>query len=98
MGKEAELLQRIEALEAELRQQRDAHDSTAHILDQVVRQLPALFYLMDRDLRIVRTGGAVEHILGYPADRFVGKTLQESLAVEPASQGTVERHKRALAG
>jgi PAS domain S-box-containing protein len=95
---EAVLLQRIAALAAELPQQRDAHDSTAHILDQVMRQLPALFYVMDRDLRIVRTGGDVEHIVGFPADRFVGTTLQQSLSVEPSSHGAVERHQRALAG
>ena len=92
MATEAELLQRIAALEAELREQRAAHDSTAHILDQVMRQLPALYYLMDKELRIVRTGGAVEQILGFPPDRFVGHTLQESLTVEPGTEGTVDRH------
>jgi PAS domain S-box-containing protein len=91
-------LTEIDALEAELQRQRNSNDGTARILDQVMRQLPALYYVMDRDLRIVRTGGAVEPILGYPADRFVGKTLHDAVAVDRPSGDPVDRHMRALRG
>jgi PAS domain S-box-containing protein len=91
-------LTEIDTLEAELQRQRTSNEGTTRILEQVVRQLPAVYYIVDRDLRIVRTGGPIEQLLGYPADRFVGKTLHEAMAADPSSIDTIALHKRALAG
>jgi PAS domain S-box-containing protein len=95
---EAELLRRIAELEAELRARRDAAETTATILDLVMRQIPGTYWLVDRDLRIVRTGGAVQQVLGYSRDRYVGMTMDEAVAVDPASGDAVAAHQRALAG
>src|SRR5690606_21918086 len=63
-----------------------------------MRQIPGTYWLVDRDLRIVRTGGAIEQVLGYSRDRYLGMTLQEAVANDPASGDTIGAHRRALAG
>jgi PAS domain S-box-containing protein len=72
--------------------------STSSILDLVLRQMPAVYWMVDRDLRVLRTGGAVEEVLGYPRDRFIGRTLYEAHGEEPSSADPIEIHQRALAG
>jgi two-component system cell cycle sensor histidine kinase/response regulator CckA len=82
-------------------EQRDELERTARTLELVVRQMPALYWLVDRDLRILRTGGAVEEVLGFPPDRWVGHTLDEPIADDGASASASEAipaHRRALAG
>jgi PAS domain S-box-containing protein len=91
-------LTEIEILEAQLQRQRSERDATASVLDQVVRQMQAPYYIVDRSLRIVRTGGPIEPVLGYPHDRFLGKTLQEAVAADPSSKDVIDMHLRALAG
>jgi len=81
----------IEKLEEELRR-------TEEILELVTRQMPSVYWIVDRDLRLQRTGGAVEQMFGYPRDRFVGKTLHEAHAVEPSNTDPITSHERALAG
>ena len=98
MGTEDELRARIATLEQELAAERGECAFVARLLEQVTELAPAIFWIVDHDLRIVRTGGAVERILGYPADRFVGKTLQDALAADPATPDPIDRHRRALAG
>jgi PAS domain S-box-containing protein len=78
--------------------QRDELQRTATILDLVVRQMPALYWLVDRSLRLTRTGGAVLEVMGYPSDRFVGVTLQSAHRADPGSVDPVVQHSRALAG
>jgi PAS domain S-box-containing protein len=82
----------------ELEAKREALERTAKILDMVVRQVPAIYWRIDTDLRIIETGGAIEEVLGYGADRYVGSTLVEHSTVEPTSIGAAERHARALQG
>jgi two-component system, cell cycle sensor histidine kinase and response regulator CckA len=72
--------------------------STASILDLVLQQMPAVYWMVDRDLRVLRTGGAVEQLLGYPRDRFIGRTLYEAHREEPGSADPIAIHRRALAG
>jgi signal transduction histidine kinase/CheY-like chemotaxis protein len=91
-------LTEINMLEAELQRQRTSNDGTSRILEQVVGQLPAVYYIVDRDLRIIRTGGPIEQILGYPANRFIGKLLHEAVAADPSSVDIIAMHERALAG
>lgn len=88
----------IEAATAKLRRQREDLARTATILDMVVRQMPALYWLVDRDLRIVRTGGAIPEVLGYSADHHVGRTLHEVHRTEPGSVDPIAVHTRAVAG
>jgi two-component system, cell cycle sensor histidine kinase and response regulator CckA len=96
---EPELLRKVAELEAQLERERSDHTAIAHILELVVRQIPATYWIVDRDLRILRTGGPVEQILGDPVDRFIGKTMQDALALDPGSSGeTLGAHERALAG
>jgi len=66
----------------------------------VVRQMPALYWLVDKELRLQATGGAIEEVLGFPPDRWIGHTLHEPIA-EDGGEGSVEAipaHTRALAG
>ncbi len=88
----------ILALEGSMQRQREEQDLTARVLDTILSQTPGLYYIMDRDLRIVRTGGAVESILGYPADTFIGRTLHEAVANDPVRASTLDHHARGLAG
>lgn len=91
-------LTEIDTMEHELAKQRSASETTASILELVFSQLPAVYYIVDRDLRILRSGGAVEQIFGYPTERFVGWSLQETLSASPASTDVIAEHRRALAG
>ncbi len=70
----------------------------AHILELVMRQLPAVYWLVDHDLRVVSTGGAVELLFGYKPDRWVGSTLHEVMATDGAEPESIAQHQRALAG
>ena len=49
----------LETANRELHRQREALATTAAMLDQVVRQMPALYWIADRDLRICTIGGAM---------------------------------------
>ena len=78
--------------------QREELERTARTLDMVVMQVPAMYWLVDHDLRIRLTGGAIEEVLGYKPDRWVGSTLYDVQAVEPGTHDPIEAHRRALAG
>jgi len=82
---------RIEATTAELCR-------TARTLDLVVRQVSAVYWLVDKDLRILSTGGPIMEVLGYPPDQYIGTTLYDVTAVDPATNSPIEAHLRALAG
>jgi PAS domain S-box-containing protein len=71
---------------------------TTSILDLVVQQMPSVYWVVDHQLTVLRTGGAVEEILGYPADRFIGKTLYQAAVEEPGTGDPFTAHMRALAG
>jgi PAS domain S-box-containing protein len=71
---------------------------TASILDLVLRQMPAVYWVVDRDLKVLRTGGAIEEVLGYPRDRFLGRTLVQAHTEEPSTTDPIAIHRRALAG
>jgi len=88
----------IEAANARLVSQAAEVARTATILDIVVNQMPAIYWLVDRDLRILRTGGAVREILGYAPDKYLGVTLHEVYRDDPGDTNPVEVHQRALAG
>ena len=81
----------IERLEEELRR-------TNEILELVLRQMPSVYWIVDRDLRLQRTGGVVEQMFGFAADRFIGNTLHETHATYASSIDPIAMHKRALAG
>lgn len=105
MPTESELLRKnslerslIDELEAQLRLKHEELDRTTQILDRVLRQMPAIYWMIDRDFRVVRNGGAIEQILGYPAELWIGKTLMEVVRNDPSSNDTVASHARALAG
>jgi two-component system, cell cycle sensor histidine kinase and response regulator CckA len=81
-----------------LRRERDEHERTARVLELVLRQMPGTYWVVDRDLRILQTGGAIEQVLGYPADRFLGQTLHDAIAADPSSGDIIATHRRALDG
>ncbi len=87
-----------EAAHAALRSQRETLETTATMLDLVVRQMPAIYWLVDRDLRLCKTGGAIREVLGYAPGGFVGMTIPEIHQKEPGSADPVVMHQRALAG
>jgi PAS domain S-box-containing protein len=86
------------ATAAQLRRQAEELERTATTLDLVVRQMPAVYWVMDRDLRITRTGGAVAEVLGYPLDTHIGRTLYEVHAMEPGDSDAITPHVRGLQG
>lgn len=71
---------------------------TATTLDMVVRQVSAVYWLVDHELRLLRTGGPIMEVLGYPPDKYIGTTLYEVHRVDPGTLDPVESHLRALAG
>ena len=91
-------LTETDALEKRTYTQRQEHKLTARILETVLHQMPALYWLTDRDLRIVQTAGAVEQIVGYPRDKYLGVRLADVLSNDPASGDSLGDHMRALAG
>ena len=97
VAEEPELLRKIEQLEAELSREREQHETTSRILELNMRQIPGTYWVVDRDVRIIRTGGAIEQLLGFEADRYLGRPMQE--AAEPgAATDVVAIHERALQG
>ena len=76
---EAELLDKIAKLEQELERQREQAEAASTMLEVVTQQMPGTYWLLDHELRIVRNGGAIELILGFPMQRFVGKTMYDDM-------------------
>jgi PAS domain S-box-containing protein len=87
----------LETANALLRQQREALASTAATLDLVIRQMTGVYWLVDRDLRIYRAGGASHELFGYAPEHCLGRTIGE-LHNEDSSIDPVWMHHRALAG
>ncbi len=81
----------IEATNAEL-------ERTATTLGMVVRQVSAVYWLVDHDLRILRTGGPIMEVLGYAPDLYLGTTLHDVHRLDPGSTDPVEAHLGALKG
>jgi len=88
----------VETANIELRKQRETLETTAAMLDLVVRQMQAVYWVVDRDLRICKTGGAVREMLGYHEGKFLGMTLEQAHRIEPGSIDPVMMHRRALVG
>jgi len=63
-----------------------------------VRQMPALYWLIDRELRLLSNGGAIEELLGYAPDKYLGASLEAPHRDDPATVDPVAMHARALAG
>jgi PAS domain S-box-containing protein len=87
-----------EARTQRLRDQREELERTARILDLVLRQMPALYWIVDRDLRIQATGGAVREVLGFPRNRWIGHRLHDPIAEDGSGHESIPAHERALAG
>ena len=81
----------IEATTADL-------ERTATTLDMVVRQVSAVYWLVDHDLKILRTGGPIMEVLGYAPDTYLGVTLYEVHRADPGNIDPVQAHLRALEG
>ena len=81
----------VEATHAEL-------ERTATTLDMVVKQVSAVYWLVDHDLRILRTGGPIMEVLGYPPDTYIGTTLHEVHRQDPGTVNPIDAHTRALVG
>ncbi len=88
----------LETANALLRKEREALATTATMLDFVVRQMTAIYWIVDRDLRICKAGGAIQELLGFAPGRFVGMTIEQVQRLDPASSDSVVMHRRALAG
>jgi two-component system, cell cycle sensor histidine kinase and response regulator CckA len=88
----------IESANAMLRKQREALATTATMLDLVVRQMTAIYWIVDRDLRICTAGGAIQEVLGFAPGGFVGMTIEQIHRIDPGSIDSIAMHRRALAG
>ncbi len=82
----------------QLELQREERERTAKILDQVVQQMPAIYWVVDRELKIIRTGGSILDVLGYEPDRFINVTVTAVHQYEPASVDPGVAHRAALEG
>jgi two-component system cell cycle sensor histidine kinase/response regulator CckA len=82
----------------ERKRSRDELVHTTQVLDQVVRQMTAAYWLTDRDLRIMRTGGSLHDVLGVAPENVLGRTVHEIQARAPASIDLLPFYERALAG
>jgi PAS domain S-box-containing protein len=87
-----------ETTNIELRKQREVLETTAAMLDLVVRQMQAVYWVVDRDLRICRSGGVIRELFGVQPGRFLGMTLDQVQRVDPVSTDPVGMHRRALIG
>jgi PAS domain S-box-containing protein len=83
-------LTEIDDLEDQLRRQRE-------IVEQAMRQMPATYWVVDKNLVLVEVGGPVEQLFGYPVHEYVGKRLADAIDRE-RGQETFARYERALAG
>ena len=82
----------------EIKRQREELVSSALVLDQVVRQMPAMYWVTDRELRVVRCGGAAREIMGVSSDALVSRTVVELNDRAPGSTNPIAFYQRALAG
>jgi two-component system cell cycle sensor histidine kinase/response regulator CckA len=81
--------------------QREELERTAAILDVVVNQVPAIWWMVDHDLRITRVGGPTQDILDFPPETFIGKTIQQAAEDDPTARAldrSIEAHQQALRG
>src|ERR1051325_2250048 len=67
-----------ESASGELRRQRETLETTAAMLDLVVRQMQAVYWVVDRDLRICRSGGAIRELFGIQPGRVLGMRSGEN--------------------
>jgi PAS domain S-box-containing protein len=88
----------FEESQRDVRRLRDDHERATTTLALLMRQMPIVTWIVDRDLRLLSTGGAVESLLGFPPNQYVGKTLFVSHAENPGSADPIAHHRRALAG
>jgi two-component system cell cycle sensor histidine kinase/response regulator CckA len=82
-------------------QQREELERTAAILDVVVNQVPAIWWIVDHEMRIQRVGGPTEEILGFPPETFVGQTIRQASDGDPTARSpdrSIEAHQQALNG
>src|SRR5262249_60621104 len=80
------------------RKQREALEPWAGMLALVVRQMQAVYWVVDRDLRVCRSGGAIRDLFGIQPGRFLGMTLDQVHRADPGSTDPVSMHRRALIG
>jgi PAS domain S-box-containing protein len=93
----------LETANTELRKQREVLATTATMLDLVVRQMTAMYWIVDRDLRICKSGGAIQEMFGFTPGTFLGMTIEQVYRfdpgpVDPSSINPTAAHCRALAG
>ena len=88
----------LETANTELRKQREDLATTATMLDLVVRQMTAMYWIVDRDLRIWKSGGAIQEMLGFPPGTFLGMTIAQVYRTDPGENDPTVMHRRALAG
>ncbi len=91
-------LTEIEAAEAALLRRHEEHDTAVTILEQIMLQIPALYWIVDRELRITSAGGAAQRITGFERGTLRGRTIYDIAAADPMNTDTVANHKRAIAG
>ena len=82
----------------QLRRQHEELGRTAATLDLVVKQMPAMYWVVDRDLMVYRTGGAVKQIVGVDPPPDHRRPLQAIRDADPEARDPLPPHRRALGG
>ncbi|MFZ5827917.1 MAG: sensor domain-containing protein [Bacillota bacterium] len=67
-------------------------------LRATLRQLPAMLYLVDRDLRILEASGAMINALGFAPEAIAGRSLTEFLALAEQGAEVMEIYRQVLSG
>jgi two-component system, cell cycle sensor histidine kinase and response regulator CckA len=88
----------LETSNVVLRKQREVLSTTAAMLDLVVHQMTAIYWIVDCDLKICKAGGAIQKLLGFAPGRFIGMTIDQVHHVDPGSIDSTLMHRRAVAG
>jgi two-component system cell cycle sensor histidine kinase/response regulator CckA len=73
-------------------------EQTATMLELVVQQMPAIYWIVDGDLRLVRSGGAIRQLTGREQGANHGKMLKDVMGGTPPSVDAIATHRNALAG
>ena len=96
-GRGVRLPSESDALPVEVRRANEL-ERTARTLDMVVRQVSAVWWMIDLDMRVVDVGGPIEDVLGEQTGSRLGTSMVEVMAGDPNHAQIIDAHARALAG
>ena len=83
---------------AERRRAEEELRRSSERLDLMMRQIPAMLWTVDRDLRLTSALGTSVQAIGLHADQAVGRSIGEAFGTDDPEFPAVQAHRRALTG